>query len=180
MFLLILLFLIDLPAFLGLTLPQHDTLYEFQIFYYYYNELFFHGELPRWMSFFFYGIQSDTLLISNMSPTHWLAVLIGLALRIKSVIFLYNLSVFLEGVVLLTGTYLLARSLFRQRVTVLFVSIVVVCSTVPLFQPYFNVHINTYLPLIMYFITRFFSTTRLRYLAYSTLPMAASFFGLAA
>ncbi|MFQ5428208.1 MAG: hypothetical protein ACE5EZ_04415 [Thermodesulfobacteriota bacterium] len=154
-------------------------MFEFQIFYYFYNDLFFAGEIPRWLSFVSYGMQSDPSLIGNLTATQCVSMLMGLIFRIKSVIFLYNLAILFEQLILLVGTYLLARCLFKDKTTVIFVSIITICSSVVLFQPYFNFHIYSYLPLIIFFITRFFSTTKLRYLMLSGICFSASFFGSA-
>jgi hypothetical protein len=148
----------------------------FQTFYFYYNEFFFYNEIPQWIPFGFYGVQSDYFLIVLLSPSGYLAGLIGWLLNIKNVLFLFELSLFLEQLILLFGTYLLAQNLFKHKTTTVFVCVTVICSTVLLSR--LGVRTYLYLPLVIYYIISFFSKYKLQYLLIAINIFVVSFFGL--
>jgi hypothetical protein len=110
----------NLPLLLKLVVPLHDTAHAFQVFYFFYNEFFFHDELPQWQPFGTFGVQCHLLLRDNLSPANYLVALAGWCLNAGDVLFLFNASLFLEQVVFLYGSYLLGRTAFRHRTTVFF------------------------------------------------------------
>ncbi|MEE9542828.1 MAG: hypothetical protein V3V95_03480 [Thermodesulfobacteriota bacterium] len=151
--------IIDLPFFFDLVLLQHDTQYLFQRFYLSYNDFFFFNELPRWVPFGSYGIQGDFI---TLLPTEYLSVFIGRVLGIENVLSLFKLSIFFQQMIFLFGLYLLAQRLFERPATVFFVSVTTICSIVFYFQLYWNFLGLICLPLILYFIHRFFCDHKLR------------------
>jgi hypothetical protein len=168
-----------MPSFLNIVLPRHDTLLIFQSFYFFYNEFFFFNEIPLWVPFGFYGVQSDFFLITLLTPSNYLAAIIGWLLNIKDVLFLFNLSLFFEQLILLFGTYLVAQNLFKYKTTIVFVCVTVICSTVLLTQLYFNFRFYEYLPLIIYFIIKFFSEYKPQHLLIAMNIFIIALFGLA-
>lgn len=173
-----LLIFINLPHFLKIVIPQHDTLVNFEMFYFFYNDFFFSGEIARWLPFGFYGIQADLDLVGFLSPSGLLAIFMGWALRIRDALFLYNLSLLFEQLVLLFGTYLLCERIFTRRLTAFLVTAIVICSTVFTFQLQFNFRIYVYLPLIIFMMESFFSKGRLWWLFLSMAVFALSLFGI--
>ncbi|MEE9543038.1 MAG: hypothetical protein V3V95_04575, partial [Thermodesulfobacteriota bacterium] len=176
LFLIVIQVIIDLPFFFDFVLLQHDTQYGFQRFYLSYNDFFFFKELPRWIPFGFYGIQSD---LSTLLPTEYLSIFIGKVLGIKNVLSLFKLSIFFQQMIFLFGVYLLARRLFERSVTVFFVSVTTICSIVFYFQWYWNFLGLIYLPLILYFTHRFFCDHKLRNLMIMMNILILSIFGAA-
>ena len=142
---------------------QHDTFGAFQVFYFFYNDFFFHGSLPRWLPFGFYGAQSHILQIMILTPASYAAMAIGFLCRIRDVLFLFKLSIFFEQLTLLVGTYLLARQLYHKRTTVLFVVFALTAASVWHIQLFQNFRIYYLLPLALYFIFRFFKTKFVHY-----------------
>jgi hypothetical protein len=135
--------------------PDNDTLFSFQIFYGFYNDFFFHHELVRWLPFAAYGIQADFWQLSFLTPSMYGTALAGKLTGATNVLMLFKISVLVEHWMLLTGTYLLSRLLFRFRGTVFFVCLGILSSTLWLFQINWNFRIFYLLPLTFYFLIRF-------------------------
>lgn len=153
--------IIDLPFFLDIVLPQHDTRYAFELFYFSYNELLAFGELPRWIPFGFFGVQSDYFILM---PTDYVALFIGKLLNITDALTAFKLSIFMGQLVYLLGIYLLAERLFKRKATVFIVSAVSISSMVLNIQLHQNFASFIYLPLILYFLHKFFTDYKARYL----------------
>ena len=171
------LLLINLPLFLNIVVPRHDTLAIFKIFYFYYNELFFNGEFPGWLPYGSYGIQGDLYQVNIFSTGFYLASVIGLAIGIKDALLVFSTGLFIEQLVLLYGTYLLARRLFTHRATVFIVPLTVICSTFLLSQLQFNFKVYNYLPLVIFLIVYFFEEKKLYALASAIFVFALSLAG---
>jgi hypothetical protein len=167
--------IIDLPFFFDLVPLEHDTQYAFQWFYLSYNDLFFFNELPRWVPFGFYGVQSDYFALM---PTDYLCLFIGKVLGIQNVLSVYKVSIFLQQIIFFFGTYLLSRKLFNRGVTVFIVCVIAICSTVFYFQLHQNFVDFMYLPLILYFILKFFSDHKLQNLFIMLNILIFSLFGI--
>jgi hypothetical protein len=155
---------INLPLFLDKVLPFRDTFFDYQQFYVTYNELFFHGSFPMWLPYSLFGSQADLFLVSCLSPASFLAIALGLILNVRDVYLLFKLSLFLEQLAFLYGTYLLCRRVFARNTTVLFVCLNVI-GTISLLQNInFNFRLYYMLPLIFYLVHRAFAEYRLIYL----------------
>ena len=161
------LLLINIPYFFYDLVPRHDTSYVFQSFYFFYNELFLNNELTGWIPYHFFGVHSDINLMTSLSPSLAFVGLFGWLLRIKDVLFLFNVGIFLDQLILLLGTYLLSRTIFKKMATTIFVCLSVIGSTVLIMQIYWSFRIYYLLPLIFYFIHLFFRTYRPQYLLLS-------------
>ncbi len=140
--------------------PQHDTLGAFESFYFFYNDLFFFGELPRWKPFEVFGIPSLPDQSIALSPASYLAMAVGFLFRIQNALFLFKLGIFFDQLVLLIGTYLLSGILFEQRITRFFVTLGVVLSGVWHIQVNQNFRIYCLLPLALYYLLSFFLRRR--------------------
>lgn len=160
----VILVLINIPLFLNIIMPMQDTLDGFQVFYFFYNEIFFNKELPLWVPFGMYGMPSDSLLVGGMSPSSWLAGFIGWILGIRNVLLVFKFSLFFEQLVFLLGVYLLSKSLFKHKTSIFFVCITGIGSQFLLSQICFNFRVYSYIPLIIYFIIRSFSEYKPQYL----------------
>lgn len=171
------LLLVNLPLLFGIVRPVHDTYSVFNVFYFVYNDFFFNNDLPAWQPFGSYGVHSYNQLINSLSPSHMFVGLIGWALGIKNTLFLFNLSLFLEQIIFLFGTYLLSKEIFRHKTTVAFVCLSTSLSTVLISQIWADFRVYSMLPLIIYFLVRFFSDKRLRHLGLSMVLFDISLLG---
>lgn len=169
--------LINLPGLLGYILPTRDTMYMFQTFYFFYNDFFFSGDIPQWLPFGLYGVQSYNSIIAILSPATYFAGLIGYIIGIKNVLFLFHLSIVFEELFFIFGTYLLARLLFREKSVAFIVSLVALCGSVLMVQFLLNFHIYSLLPLVIYLLIKAFSTYSYRYIFLCMVIFIVSFFG---
>ncbi len=142
----------------------HDGFQYFALQYYFLNNTIFTKEIPQWMPFmtqgtvatWWYGIQASLLQNS----------LLFLSLSfLKGVNFLaiYYAGMFVDEMVLLTGTWLLARRFLSSPFSIFFVAVSVMGSCVWMTQPWFNFHFYYALPLILHFIHAFLETGKWRY-----------------
>lgn len=148
------LFFLFIPYLAKTVWPHNDTGYSFQYFYFFYNDLFLHGDIPRWMPFGLFGIPGDFFQIVDMSPANYFMAVLGCLFRIRDVLLLFKLSVLTELSMLLTGTYLLSRELYRRRSTTIFVSLAVLASTAWHSNLYFNFRIYALLPFMFFFLLK--------------------------
>lgn len=169
--------IINLPGLLGYILPTRDTMFMFQTFYFFYNDFFFSGDIPQWLPFGLYGVQSDNSIVAILSPATYLAGLTGYVAGIRDVLFLFHLAILFEEIIFLTGTYLVAGLIFRERGVAFIVSLVALCSSVLMVQFLLNFHIFSLLPLVIYLLLKAFRTFSWRYISLSMVVFIISFFG---
>ncbi len=153
----------------------HDGFHIFTMQYFFLNNAVVHGEVPQWMPFmthgttatWWYSVQGVCGLLTN--------ALFHCAELIRNTNFLglYYASMFLDELLLLVGTWLLAKRFFSSPLTILFVCVSVLGSSIWATQPYFNFYHFYTLPLIIYFIHRLLDEGRWLYLFF-----AAHLFGM--
>jgi len=153
-------FLINLPYFNPLFIPQHDTLYNFHIFYFFYNEYFFRHTIAQWMPYGAYGMPAALFQLGVLSPAEYLTGFWGACFGVKDVMFLFKISALLDQLTFLLGMYYLARMLFEKRMIVLFVCIASFCSMEWAYQIFWNLRIHEFFPLALYFLFLFFERKR--------------------
>ncbi len=164
LYLVFFLLLINLPSLLNYTFFFHDTLYSFVLFHLAYSEFFFNRELLQWLPFSTYGVQNDFLGISLLSPANYFVGIIGGILKIRSVLLLYKISLFLEQLIFLAGMYALSKSLFKNKATIAVVCISSIGSTVLLTQIGLNFRFYYCIPLAIYFLRLFLTKYKPQFL----------------
>ena len=140
----------------------HDGFQYFTLQYFYLNNAIQAHEVAQWIPFMtqgtigslWYGIQGSFLQ----------AVLLQLPALLSGadLLAVYHLAMFVDEMILLTGTWLLARRFFDAP-TVFFVSTSVVASCVWLDQPYWNFRLYYAIPLVIALGHRFLDTGRWRW-----------------
>ncbi len=173
-FLCVVVVILNLPLITGEVFPQHDTRNFLENFFFFYSELFFHGELALWVPNGFYGLPSDFFFICQQPPMYYLVALVGAALRIRHVLGLFIAATILEQLVLLYGTWLLSSAIFRHRFTVLFVCAATVASQVLIVQTTFNFRMFYLLPLLIHFLRRYLQGHGARYALYTAFVFVLS------
>lgn len=153
--------------------PSHDTMHVFEIFYFYYNELFFHLDLPRWRPYGAFGIPLNYWQLMAFTPMSYLFMAIGLVFRVTDVMMLFKLSMIGEQFVVLLGTYLLGRRLFASRTTVFILSLAAVCGISWHSQVFFEFRMYYLFPLTAYFLLSFFRERKAEFLWLTGLTMMA-------
>jgi len=152
--------LISYPVWNQAVWPGHDTIYHFWSFHIFYNNFYWNGELTRWLPFGTYGIPSDYWQVTALTPASYLTGLLGKLFQFKNSLLLFKASMLLEQWILLLGSYLLLNQLFRNRSATLFVCCGLIGSTFWLYQIHWNFRIYYLLPMILYFLIRFFREER--------------------
>ncbi|MGD2155570.1 MAG: YfhO family protein [Anaerolineales bacterium] len=135
----------------------HDTYANFQNFYIFYNQYFYNHDLAHWYPYGTMGLQADYQQIISLTPASYLTGLVGGILRVRDVLLLFKLALYVDQIMLLLGIYLLSRHIFQNRSTAYLVSLAVVGSSVWYAQVWFNFRIYYLLPLVLYFLVSFFS-----------------------
>ena len=156
-------FLINLPYGGASLLPQHDTLYNFQIFYFFYNEYFFHHTIAQWIPYGTYGVPAAPFQLGVLSPAEYFSGFLGAFLGVKNVLFLFKAATLLEQFTFLLGMYFLAKALFERRVIILMVCIASFCSMEWLYQIFWNLRLYEFFPFALYFLVLFFERKRSLY-----------------
>lgn len=175
--LILLTFLIHSGVFDPNLWPGGDTQSAFQMFYGFYTDFFFHHELARWLPWGSYGIQADYWQLLNLSPASYLAGMAGALLKIENALALFKASVLIELILLLGGTYLLCRTVFRHRTTIFFVSLGAMASTLWWHQIFWNLRFFYLLPFVFYLILVFFQKKQPHYLWLSGITFVLSQLG---
>jgi len=138
-----------------------DTGDNWHMFYSSYTELFFNGNLAHWLPIGAYGQSNLLINLMEISSTDYLLMFVGKILHIRNAMLLFQLSLVADHVLFLFGIYLLSRSLFKRKSSVL---LTVIGSLVALqggelqFVQVFRA--LSWYPLIVYFLARFFHERR--------------------
>lgn len=132
-------------------IPIHDTFQVTNMTYFIFNEVATHHTVPLWYPYINYGLDANWYLDLTIGPS--LASMVPFAwLRGRGdLLHYFYTSMLLDELILLTGMYLLARTLFRNRWTAVFVCIAATGSTLWFAQPWFNFHMYYFVPLAAYF-----------------------------
>jgi hypothetical protein len=140
----------------------HDGFQFFTLQYYFLNNAVQAHEVAQWVPYMnqgtvasiWHGIQA-TLLQSVAIHLPWLP-------PHKSLLAVFHFGMFVDAMVLLTGTWLLARRFFSTP-AVFFVAVSVVGSSVWLDQPYWNFRLYYAIPLMLELGHRFLDTGHWRW-----------------
>ncbi len=144
--------------------------------YYFLNNAIQAHEVAQWIPYMnqgtvasiWYGIQA-TLLQSVLIHLPWLP-------RGTDLLAIYHFGIFVDEMVLLTGTWLLARRFFSMP-AVFFITASVVGSSVWLDQPYWNFRLYYAIPLMLELGNRFLETGKWRWVFLTLNLMAVQMMG---
>lgn len=148
------------------AIQGHDGFADFALDYYFLNSAVIHHEIPQWIPFLTHGTTALWFFIVQGVPGILTNVLFLAGPLLKGVNFLsiFYLEIFFDELVLLTGTWLLARKFFSSSYSVFFVASCVLFSSIAFTQIKFSLRIIYALPLIIYFLHALLDTGRWRYL----------------
>ncbi len=157
--------LINLPYLPDVYVPTHDSMYGFQLFYFFYNNFFFHGEIAQWMPYDSFGLLSNHEQLAFLTPFNYLAGLIGAVVRFENVLLLFKLSILFQQFIFLLGMYLLSRLIFFSRATTFIVCLASFsCGADLYYQLYYFFSIFYMFPMAAYFLLMFFKNKQPEYL----------------
>ncbi|QPJ65338.1 MAG: YfhO family protein [Candidatus Nitrohelix vancouverensis] len=153
----------NLPGFYKWTLPVHDNLCVYESFYFFYNDLLLHNEIPSWTPFIVYGMPTDFEFVRFLTAGKYLAGLLGWLFSIQDTLLVYQFAIFAEELVLLYGMYKLADRLFQLDATVFYVCLVAILSIITIRQPGMGYHIYYMYPLMFHLLLSFLEEKDYRY-----------------
>lgn len=141
----------------------HDGFQYCTLQYYFLNNAVMHGEIPQWIPFLTHGtVAAPWYFIQAGLLQNALFLFAGL---LKNVHFLplFDLGIFIDGLLLLTGTWLLARRFFSSPRTAFFISVSMMGSAIWPAQTWWNFHLLYALPLVLHFLHVFLEKGEWRY-----------------
>jgi len=151
---------LNLPQLADRFVPINDTFYNFANFHIFYSELLFHGDLPRWLPYGSYGLQSHYEQIIALGPSNYLTGAIGWLLGATDVLRLFQLAAILDQVAFVFGVFLLSRRLLFSRATVRVLCVAAAGTSVWYAQQWWDLRIYYLLPLLLYCGIEFIETRR--------------------
>ena len=154
----------------------HDGFQFFTLQYYFLNNAIHAHEAAQWVPYMnqgtsasiWHGIQA-TLLQSVLMHLPWLP-------RTTDLLTVHHMGMFVDEMVLVTGTWLLARRFFSLP-TVFFITVSVAGSSVWLDQPYWNFRLYYAMPLVLELGHRFLDTGKWRWFFLAMNLMAVQMLG---
>ncbi len=153
-----------LTLILQKRLPNsHDTFHFFSLQYYYLNHAVMYGAIPQWIPFLTHGLIANGFYALQCGFLQ--NVLMAAAPFLSKINFLpvFYAGMFVDELLLVVGTWLLAKRFFSSLSTVFFVCISVVGSSVWVTQPWFNFRFLYTVPLMIYFFHLFLESAKWRY-----------------
>ena len=160
LFLCVYVLLINITYFLPSFVPRHDSMAGFEIFYYFYNEYFYHGEIAQWVFYEFFGFPAGPYQVGSFTPICYLFCVIGKACGIQDVMLIFKFSIFFDQLIFLAGLYFLTKLFFKEWLVVVLVGISAFCSLEWTYQLGFNFRLYYLFPWVFYFIVLFFQRRR--------------------
>lgn len=150
--------LLNLAYFDPRIVGINDTFYNFADFQIFYSELFFHGDLARWLPYGTYGLQADYEQIASLGPLSYLVGAVGALFHVRDALLLFKLAVVGEQMLFVFGVWRLAGLLFATRVTVLVLCLAAAGTSVWYAQQWWDLRIYAFLPLVLSFLFEFVET----------------------
>lgn len=144
-------------------LYQHDTFHLFSLQYYFLNHAVIYGSIPQWIPFLTHGIVANGFYALQAGLLQNVLIAIGPVLKPFNFFNIFYIEMFVDELLLLTGSWLLAKRYFKSIYTVFFVCISIIGSTIWALQPWFNFKFYYAFPLILVLFHYFLDTGRWRY-----------------
>jgi hypothetical protein len=157
------LLLLEIAFLVGMALCRripayHDGFGHLGLQYYFLNSAITSGEVPQWIPYmtqgtvanWWYAIQGNLLLnvLAFLGPA-------TAALEPLNFLPLFYAGIACDMLLLLVGTWLLARRFFRSTAAVFFTAVAVVGPCIWMDQPWFNFHFFYAIPLLLVLLHRF-------------------------
>ncbi|MDO8730605.1 MAG: hypothetical protein Q7J69_05460 [Candidatus Omnitrophota bacterium] len=142
---------------------SQDTFQYFSLQYYFLNNAAQAGEIPQWIPFIANGTVATWWNSIQASPLQMAFLSIGRGFRGADLLVPFYAGIFWDLLLLMLGTWLLAKRTFQSGSTAFFVTLAVTGSAVWTSQPWFNFHFYNAVPLLLYLLHRFLESGRWRY-----------------
>jgi hypothetical protein len=154
----------------------HDGFQYFTLQYFFLNNAAQGGGIAQWIPYMSHGTVATLWYAIQGSFLQQVLLWLGPLVRETDLLTLFHLNVFVDEMILLVGTWLLARRFF-QLPAVVFIVLSVVGSAVWLDQPYWNFRLYYGLPLVLELGHRFLETGRWRWFFFAANLLALQVIG---
>jgi hypothetical protein len=141
---------------------SHDGFQYFTLQYYFLNDAIQSAEIAQWIPFMNQGTVASLWRGIQSALLQNVLLEMPVLARQFNLLTIYHAGMFVDAMVLLTGTWLLARRFFGPT-TAVFISLSVVGGTVWIDQPYWNFKLVYAVPLLIELGHRFLETGRWRW-----------------
>ena len=158
-------------------LPVHDTADVFHVFKTTYANFAATGEIPEWLPHGVYGYAAHLQNLLGLSPMSYPVMALGKLFGAGDALVLFKTVILLEIAVFSFGFLRLADELFENRAVSLMALAPLLMTTVVINQIYFSFRLVYLLPLLTFFILRFFRTGRARHAVMAAVVFFASVYG---
>ena len=145
---------VNIPYFIDLYYPVHDTLSVFQIFSYYYSELLINRAAPWWLPHTSYGMPIDSHLLFSFGPFQYLALAVGYLAGIKNTLYLFSTSLAFDSLMLGLGLLFFCQHIFKDKLCTLVCTVSILLLVFYDRQVYWNFKILVPIPFALYFLQR--------------------------
>ena len=141
----------------------HDGFQYFTLQYYFLNNAVNYGEIPQWVPFMTHGTLGTWGYTIPGGILHNVLLLSGGLFKAINYLPLFYAGIFFDELLLIVGTWLLARRFFISPFSIFFVTVSIMGSCIWMLQPWFNFHFYYAIPLILYFLHTFLDSGKWRY-----------------
>lgn len=141
----------------------HDAFSYFIQQYYIANHLVNYGTFPLWVPYLTHGVVANWLYLPAANGIVSALLFLGHLAHKINFLNLFYAGLFLDEMILLVGTWLLAGRFYKSLQTVVFVCLTVLGSCIWVTQPFLNFHFYYAVPLIIYCFHQFLECGRWRY-----------------
>ncbi len=146
-----------------IQIPLHDTFQLFGMFHFFYSDFYYNNEIAQWLPYQTYGLPAGFEMFIDFTIFKYFFALAGKILRVINVLLLFKISIIVEQIVFVSGVFILARRLYRNQSTILFVCLTAAASIVWHAAIGLNFLIYYLLPYVLYFLIRFFEEEKPQY-----------------
>jgi len=172
----VLAFVVNIPYLYGLNAPIHDTARIFDGFHFFYSQLYF-NDPGHWCTNILFRPSNAYYQLISLTPSCYMAMLIGKMLHIRSALFLFNISNLVDQFVFLIGLQLLCWRLFTHKSVIFFVCSGAILCTVWYSQLWWNFRSYYLFPMIIYLLQIFLKKQKPEFLWLSATVFCISLFG---
>jgi len=140
-----------------------DGFQYFLLQYNFLNNAVVAGEIPQWLYTETGGSVSSLYYVLQASLLQNILCLFPFFVKKMNFIVLFHLGFLLDKIILITGTWLLAKRIFQSTAAIFFMTMTITATAIWMTQPWFNFHLYYALPLILYLLHTFFETGHWKY-----------------
>lgn len=149
----------------GRVPPSHDGLQVLTLQYFFLDEALQTGEVGLWLPFMTHGTVSNWWLTIQSGMLQVAGQLAPWLVPVRDILAWFYMGFYLDMLMLLAGTWLLARRLFRTAEAAWMTTASVCGGVVWLAQPWYSLRVFFTLPLILWLFHRWIDEGRWRYAA---------------